>query len=66
MNKIKDAGMAITFASILFLQVAVPAIKDGIADLNLTTGEKAIAGLTVIGILFSLADAGFNAMSKKK
>lgn len=65
MTKIKDAGMGITFASILFMQVAIPAIKDGISSLNLTTSETAIAGLAVIGVLFSLADAGFNALSKK-
>ena len=65
MNKIKNAGMGITFASILFLQVAIPAIKDGITNLNLTSGEAAVAGLTVIGILFSLADAGFEAMGNK-
>lgn len=66
MSTIKDAGMGITFAAILFMQVAIPAVKDGISSLNLTTSEKAVAGLAVIGVLFSLADAGFNALNKDK
>lgn len=65
-DKIKNYGMAITFGSILLLQVAIPAVKDGISGLNLTTGEAAVGGLAVIGMLFSLADAGFNAMGTKK
>lgn len=55
--------MGITFAAILFMQVAIPAIKDGIDTLNLTTSEEAVASLAVIGVLFSLADAGFSAMN---
>jgi hypothetical protein len=63
---IKEAGMALTFGAILLLQVAVPTIKDGIANLNLSTGEAAVAGLATIGILFGLADAAFNAMGTGK
>ena len=65
MKTIKEAGMGITFAAILFMQVAIPSIKDGITTLNLTTSEEAVAGLAVIGVLFALADAGFNAMQSK-
>jgi len=63
LKNIKEAGMGITFAAILFMQVAIPAIKDGIDTLNLTTSEEAVASLAVIGVLFSLADAGFSAMN---
>lgn len=65
LNSIKESGMGITFAAILFMEVAIPAIKNGITTANLTSSEQAVAGLAVIGVLFALADAGFNAMVTK-
>jgi hypothetical protein len=62
---IKEWGMAITFGAILLLNVAIPTVKTGVIAANLTESETAVAGLVTIGVLFSLADAGFSAMGSK-